>query len=69
MSTMESNLSEVAPATLQSLSVVGSFLEFWKSLKKNSLQYKKYLSLIVSQAYNSFRYVCVGGVISHLFLL
>ena len=38
---MESNLSEVAPATLQSLSVVGSFLEFWKSLKKKQSSVQK----------------------------
>ena len=44
ISTAESDLSKVAPAVLlQSLSVMGNFLEILQGFKENSFQYKKHL--------------------------
>ena len=57
---MESDLTKVASAALlKSFSVVGNFLEILQRFKENSFQYKKYIWLIVSQAYKSRRYVCM----------
>ena len=42
--TAENDLSKATPATLlQSLSVIGSFLEILQGFKENSFQYKKHL--------------------------
>ena len=44
MSTTKSDLRKVAPATLlQSLYVMGDFLEIMREFQKNSFHYKKHL--------------------------
>ena len=49
---IESNLNNVAPATLlKPLSVMGNFLEVFQEFTKNSFQHKKHLLGVVYQAY------------------
>ena len=67
---MESDLNKVVLATLLiSLSVMGNFLEVFQEFNKNSFQYKKHLSGVVSQAYKWRRYVYDRGVSSLLLCL
>ena len=65
MTTMESDLSKIVPATLlKVLSVMSNFSKFFQEFNKNSFQYKKHLLGIVFQGYKWRKYVCDGGVAS-----
>ena len=65
MTTMESDLSKIVPATLlKVLSVMSNFLKVFQEFTKNSFQYKKHLLGIVSQACKWRKYVCDGVVVS-----
>ena len=49
------------------MSIMDNIPEILQEVNKNSFQYKKRLQIFFSQAYNSRRYVCDGGVVSSFF--